>query len=267
VDLLGKAGGFKLYEQAGPHLWFLILNTREGPFKDVRVRQAVNYAIDKEALVKGVLQGTATVADSIVPAAFEWAHDDKIQPYPHDPERARALLREAGAEGAELKFLVAEGGSGMLAPVPMATAIQADLAKVGFKVTIQTYEWNTYLGLVNQGLAGKGDMAEMAWMTNDPDTLPFLTLRTEALPESGGFNSGYYSNPEVDRLLLQARQSTDRDARAELYRQIQRIVRENAPWAFVANWKQNAVTTERVKGFELQPSFLLNLAHVSKAAQ
>ena len=170
------------------------------------MRQAINYAIDKEALVKDVLQGTATVADSIVPAAFEWAHDDKIQPYPHDPERARALLREAGAEGAELKFLVAEGGSGMLAPIPMATAIQADLAKVGLKVTIQTYEWNTYLGLVNQGLAGKGDMAEMAWMTNDPDTLPFLTLRTDALPESGGFNSGYYSNPEIDRLLLQARQ-------------------------------------------------------------
>jgi peptide/nickel transport system substrate-binding protein len=232
----------------------------------VRVRQAINYAIDKEALVKDVLQGTATVADSIVPAAFEWAHDDKIQPYPHDPERARALLREAGAEGAELKFLVAEGGSGMLAPIPMATAIQADLAKIGLKVTIQTYEWNTYLGLVNQGLAGKGDMAEMAWMTNDPDTLPFLTLRTDALPESGGFNSGYYSNPEIDRLLLQARQATDRDTRAGLYRQIQRIVREDAPWAFVANWKQNAVTTERVKGFELQPSFLLNLAHVFKAA-
>jgi peptide/nickel transport system substrate-binding protein len=265
VDLLSKAGGFKLYEQAGPHLWFLILNTREGPFKDVRVRQAINYAINKEALVKDVLQGTATVADSIVPAAFEWAHDDKIEPYPHDPERARTLLSQAGAEGAELKFLVAEGGSGMLAPIPMATAIQADLAKVGLKVTIQTYEWNTYLGLVNQGLAGKGDMAEMAWMTNDPDTLPFLTLRTDALPESGGFNSGYYSNPEIDRLLLQARQATDRDTRADLYRQIQRIVRDDAPCAFVANWKQNAVTTERVKGFELQPSFLLNLAHVSKA--
>ncbi|WP_157618964.1 ABC transporter substrate-binding protein [Skermanella stibiiresistens] len=267
VDLLQKAGGFTLYEQAGPHLWFLILNTREGPFKDPRVRQAINYAIDKRALVDQVLQGTATVADSIVPAAFEWAHDETIEPYPHNPERARQLLREAGAENVELNFLVAEGGSGMLAPIPMATAIQADLAKIGIKVNIQTYEWNTYLGLVNQGLAGKADMAEMAWMTNDPDTLPFLTLRTEALPENGGFNSGYYSNPEVDRLLLAARQSTSRDERAELYKRVQRIVREDAPWAVVANWKQNAVTTERVKGFELQPSFLLNLAAVTKAGE
>ena len=116
VDLLSKAGGFKLYEQAGPHLWFLILNTREGPFKDVRVRQAINYAIDKEALVKDVLQGTATVADSIVPAAFEWAHDDKIQPYPMIPN-ARALLREAGAEVPNCSWW-RRASSGMLAPIP-----------------------------------------------------------------------------------------------------------------------------------------------------
>jgi peptide/nickel transport system substrate-binding protein len=104
----------------------------------------------------------------------------------------------------------------------------------------------------------------MAWMTNDPDTLPYLTLRSDAVPEKGGFNSGYYSNPEVDRLLDQARRSTERNERADLYRRIQRIVHDDAPWAFIANWKQNAVTTEQVQGFTLQPSFLLHLAKVSK---
>jgi len=93
---------------------------------------------------------------------------------------------------------VTEGGSGMLDPINMGAAIQADLQAVGFKVKIETYEWNTFLGRVNSGLDGKADMAEMAWMTNDPDTVPFLTLHTEALPDKGGFNSGYYSNPKVD---------------------------------------------------------------------
>jgi peptide/nickel transport system substrate-binding protein len=152
----------------------------------------------------------------------------------------------------------------MLAPVPMGTAIQADLAKVGLKAEIRTFEWNAYLAEVNQGLAGKAGLAEMAWMTNDPDTLPYLTLRSDAVPEKGGFNSGYYSNPEVDRLLDQARRSTERNERADLYRRIQRIVHDDAPWAFIANWKQNAVTTEQVQGFTLQPSFLLHLAKVSK---
>jgi peptide/nickel transport system substrate-binding protein len=264
LDQFRQDSAFKVYEQAGPHLWFLILNAKEGPFADKRVRQAVNYAIDKKALVDDVLQGTAEVAAGPTPPAFAWAYNEALEPYPYDPDKAKALLEEAGAAGADLTFYVTEGGSGMLDPVAMGTAIQADLAKVGLEVTIETYEWNTFLGEVNPGLEGKADMAEMAWMTNDPDTLPYLALRTEAFPDKGGFNSGYYSNPEVDALLEKARSSTDRDERARLYKEMQEIVRDDAPWAFVANWKQNAVSTAAVEGFSLQPSFFLILRDVSK---
>jgi peptide/nickel transport system substrate-binding protein len=151
-----------------------------------------------------------------------------------------------------------------LDPIAMGTAIQADLQEVGMPVKIETYEWNTFLGKVNPGLEGAADMAEMAWMTNDPDTLPFLALRTAAMPDEGGFNSGNYSNPEVDRLLEQARVSTSQDERAELYKQMQSIVHEDAPWVFVANWKQNAVTGANVENFALQPSFFLILKDVAK---
>jgi peptide/nickel transport system substrate-binding protein len=259
-----QSSGFTLHEQAGPHVWFLILNLKEGPFTDVKVRQAANLAINKEALVNDVLEGTADVAVGPTPPAFAWAYNDELEPYPYNPERARELLAEAGAEGAELTFYVTEGGSGMLDPIAMGTAIQADLEAVGFDVAIETYEWNTFLGNVNPGLEGKADMAEMAWMTNDPDTLPYLALRTDAWPEAGGFNSGYYSNPEVDALLEQARVETDQDERARLYKEMQTIVQEDAPWVFVANWKQNAVTSDRVEGFTLQPSFFLLLDDVVK---
>ncbi|WP_159711320.1 ABC transporter substrate-binding protein [Geminicoccus flavidas] len=265
-DALGQfsGGDFQIHEQAGPHLWFLILNTREGPLKDKRVRQAVNYAIDKQAIADNILQGTAVPAKGPIAPAFEWAYDPAIEGYPHDPDKAKALLAEAGAEGAKLTFYVAESGSGMLDPVAIGTAIQADLAKVGLEAEIQTYEWNTYLANVNAGLGDKADMAEMAWMTNDPDTLPYLTLRTDALPENGGFNSGYYSNPELDRILDEARRESDQGKRGELYRQAQRIIVEDAPWAFIAHWQQNAVTTAAVQGFALQPSFFLLLHDVSK---
>lgn len=259
-----QGDAFSVHEQAGPHLWFLILNAKEGPFADVRVRQAANYAVNKQAIVDDVLEGTAEVAAGPIPPAFAWAYNEELAPYPYDPDRARELIAEAGAEGAELTFYVTEGGSGMLDPVAMGTAIQADLQAVGFDVTIETYEWNTFLGNVNPGLEGKADMAEMAWMTNDPDTLPFLALRTEAWPDQGGFNSGYYSNPEVDALLEAARVETDQDERARLYREMQVIVHEDAPWVFVANWKQNAVTSDRVSDFSLQPSFFLLLDDVTK---
>lgn len=255
---------FNVYEQAGPHLWFLILNCKEGPFQSRKVRQAANYAINKKALVENILQGTAEVAAGPTPPAFAWAYNNDLSPYPYNPDKARRMIREAGYADSDLTFYVTEGGSGMLDPIPMGTAIQADLAKVGLNVSIETYEWNTFLGKVNPGLEGKADMAEMAWMTNDPDTLPFLTLRSDAWPDKGGFNSGYYANSEVDRLLEKARVSTDQDTRARLYKEMQEIVYEDAPWVFVANWKQNAVSTANVKNFKLQPSFFLLLHDVDK---
>jgi len=254
---------FAVAEQAGPHVWFSILNTKEGPFADKRVRQAANYAVNKQTLVDNVLQGTATVSAGPIPPAFNWV-ESAVEPYPHDPEKAKALLAEAGVENPELTFYVTEGGSGMLDPINMGAAIQADLQAVGFNVKIETYEWNTFLGRVNPGLEGKADMAEMAWMTNDPDTVPYLTLRTDAMPDKGGFNAGYYSNPKVDELLQQARTSTDQAERGKLYGEVQSIVHDDAPWLFVANWKQNAVTTAAVQGFKLQPSFLLQLHGVTK---
>jgi peptide/nickel transport system substrate-binding protein len=255
---------FKVYEQAGPHVWFLILNVKDGPFSNKLVRQAANYAINKKAIVDNILQGTAQVAAGPTPPAFAWAYDDKLQPYPYDPEKAKALLKQAGYNGQQVTFYVTQGGSGMLDPQAMGTAIQADLEAVGMKVKIESYEWNTFLGKVNPGLEGKADMAEMAWMTNDPDTLPFLTLRTGAFPDKGGFNSGYYSNPKVDALLEKARTSTDQAERAQLYKQMQEIVHDDAPWVFIANWKQNAVTSASVENFKLQPSFFLMLQKVAK---
>ena len=266
-DALGQFSGdsnYKIVEATGPHTWFLILNLKNPVLQDKRVRQALNYAVNKESLVTNVLQGTADVSGGPIPAAFGPAKNPDVVPYPYDPEKAKALLKEAGAEGATLTFYVTEGGSGMLDPIPMGTAIQADLAAVGLNVNIQTFEWNTFLSKVNAGLENQADLAEMAWMTSDPDTLPFLTLRTEAFPDKGGFNSGYYSNPEVDKLLDQARKSTSIEERQDLYRQVDAMVAEDAPWLFVASWKQNAVTTAAVQDFELQPNFNLSLHDVSK---
>lgn len=263
IDSFRHNPEFRVAEASGPHLWFLILNTRHGPFADRRVRQAANYALNKTALVEHLLQNTATVAAGPVPAAFGPAHADDLRPYPYDPEKARQLIREAHAENSVVTLYATEGGSGMLAPSAMAEAIQADLAAVGLQVRIETYEWNTFLSKVNAGLGKTADFAEMAWMTNDPDTLPFLTLRSTATPDQGGFNSGYYKNTEVDALLDRARREMNPTKRAALYQKIQHIVHHDAPWLFVCNWRQNVVTTKRVENFHLEPSFLfrLNQAH------
>ncbi len=251
----------------GPHLWFLILNTREGPFADRRMRRALMYALNRRALADDVLAGSARVATSVTAPAFAWAANPALEPYPYDPARARELIRAAGyGDGVSVTLYATESGSGMLDPLAMATAMQADLAAVGVQVTIETFEWNSYLARVNRGLGGQADMAQMAWMTMDPDFLPYLALRTAAWPEAGGFNSGYYANPTLDRLIVAARTETDRAERAALYREIDRIAYDEVPWAFVANARQLAVTRAEVGDFQLDVSFLgLPLARVTKA--
>jgi peptide/nickel transport system substrate-binding protein len=152
----------------------------------------------------------------------------------------------------------------MLDPVPMGEAIQAELGQVGIRVHIKTFEWNTFLNRVNAGLQGKADMAEMAWMTNDPGTLPYLTLRTGAWPAKGGFNSGYYSNPKVDKLLNESQVTANPAKRDRLFKQMQQIVVRDAPWAFIASWKQSVAMVKSVQGFKVHPSFVLYLDRAHK---
>ena len=85
---------------------------KEGPFANKKVRQAANYAINKQAIVNDVLEGTAAIAAGPTPPAFAWAYNNSLQPYPYDPAKAKALIKEAGVEGAKLTFYVTEGGSG-----------------------------------------------------------------------------------------------------------------------------------------------------------
>ncbi len=261
----GRAG-FSVLEEVGPHLWFLILNTRKPPFDDVRVRQAANLAIRRDSLASHVLQGTAVPAAGAVAEAFGWARTDDLHPYPYDPEQARALLAQAGHDGVTVRLDVPQGGSGMLAPVQMAEAMQADFARAGFDVRIRTWEWNSYLDRVNSGLGDDVDMAAMAWMTNDPDTLPSLALHSAALPPQG-FNSGYFEDPTVDDLIERARTATDTDVRGDLYAQLSHRVQQLAPWVVTVSWKQNIVLADSVQGVALEPSFFLLLDSATKTAR
>ena len=252
---------FTFYEQAGPHLWYLMLNCKEKPIDNKLVRQAANYAINKEALVTEILKGTATVASGVTPPAFTWAHDNDLKAYAYDPAKAKKLLAEAGyPNGVDVTFYVTESGSGMLSPILMGTAIQADLAAVGIRAKIETYEWNTFLGKIIPGMEGKAQVAELSFMTQDPDMHPFLALRTGA-----PVNSGRYSNPKVDALIDAARAEPDIAKRGVLYKQMQEILADDAPWVFIANWKQNAVSSAAVKGFQLHPSFTTRFWDTSKA--
>jgi peptide/nickel transport system substrate-binding protein len=240
-------------------VWYVALNTRHPALKDRRVRQALNYAVQKEAIIRDILKGTAIVATTPLSPVYGPYHEDKTVRYPYDPEKARALLKEAGfASGFDVTFFVPESGSGMQSPVEMGTVIQANLAAVGVRAKIQTMEWGAYL----KKYLDAPDMAEMSWNPSigDPDHMMYMLLSSDRFPPA--FNAGFYQNPRVDELLRKGRTTIEEKERIPLYREAQRLVVEDAPWIFVDHGKQVIVYRKRVQGFKLHPNFDLVLTQV-----
>src|SRR5438128_2569320 len=136
VGQLETSGKATLLKQVGAHVWYLGINNQKKPFEDKRVRQALNYAVNKEAIVRDVLKGTGSLSRGpVLPAT--WGAESVLKPYPYDPERARKLLAEAGyPSGFSTSLWVPGSGSRMQAPVPMATGIQSNLQAVGVTVTL-----------------------------------------------------------------------------------------------------------------------------------
>ena len=245
----------QLLQAPGYHIWWIALNVHVLPLENVKVRQALNYAVDKQAIVDTILQGAATLSNGPI-IGHSWANDPAVLPYPYDPEKAKALLAEAGfADGFSVKFWVPESGSGMIAPKEIAQIVQADLANVGVTAEIVTQEWVSYVAdWQNAGLdVGGYGMAEMSWNFSSTDPAEWLdpNIPTDAHPPGGGFNGSFYSNPQVDDLLAKARTTFNQDERATYFKQAQALMREDCPWIFMFSANNVAAATARLKGIEL----------------
>ena len=247
---------FTVVEQAGMHTWWVAFNHTKAPFDDTRVRQAMNYAVNKQAIVDNILKGTGILAINPLPPVV-WSYTDDVQRYDYNPEKAKELLAEAGyPDGFSCVFWIPESGSGMQQPVPMGTAMQADLKAVGIDCKIETFEWGTYLDkVIVPPEDAEFDLMEMSWIgdNGDPDNHLFILLSGEQWPPHG-YNMGFYKNDEVDALLREARTTLDRAKRTELYVEAQKLISEDPPWMMIDHETQIVVMDKKIKGFKLHPT-------------
>jgi peptide/nickel transport system substrate-binding protein len=250
-----------LQKQVGAHVWYLGFNNTKKPFDDKRVRQALNYAVNKEAIVRDVLKGTGAVSKGpVLPGT--WGDEGGLKAFPYDPERAKKLLAEAGLpSGFSTTLWVPESGSGMQSPVAMSTIIQSNLKAVGVNVTLQTMEWGTFLAKLR---TKEQDMFALSWMagSEDPDLVMYPLLHSSQWTPVGP-NRAMYKNTRFDEVLAQARLVTDQAKRAELYREAQRLLHDDPPWIFIDHEVQTAAFSKRVQGFKLHPSFDLRVETIS----
>ncbi len=236
-----RANGFVVREGPIPYVWYFIFNTHDAPFHDPRVRRAVALAFDRRRLSEEVFAGATGVMAGILPPASPSYEPDFPELYPHDPEQAKALLAEAGlANGLSFKVMTATAGSAQLAPVKICEFLARDLANVGIKVDIiPRDDWVSYCEEWRLGVPEGVGLSEMSWGMSCDVWIEQIAHSRYLSPK--GFNAGYYSRPEVDRLLDLARTELSDSRRIEIYRIAHRLIMDDLPLLPVVTVRAGAV--------------------------
>ncbi|HKV43368.1 MAG TPA: ABC transporter substrate-binding protein [bacterium] len=245
----------KLYTQPGLTILGVEMSNDMGPFKDKRVRQAMNYAVDKDAINKG-LYGGATTSSQGIPAVL-WGYNKSVQPYPYDVAKAKALLAEAGSPNGfstEMMVYANPRGYNPIGGAKLGEAVQGYLAKVGVNVKITQFEWGAYLDKIRhtpwEGFAIGGWSGD----NGDPDNfLGDLFEFDEAAGKARTNNNSRHHNPDYDKLLVQGRLVSDQAKRAQIYMEANKILHDDAPWIFINHTNQVRAARATVKGFLLNP--------------
>ena len=255
VHQLGKDARLQLVESPGTDYQYMGVNLRDPVLKDVRVRQAIAYAIDRHAIIEYLRRGLAIPAIGLLPPV-SWAFDPGVFTFTYDPARARALLDAAGyrdpdGDGPAPRMHLTLKVSNIEFNRLQSSVIQQNLRAVGIALDVRTYEFATFYADV---LKGNFQLYTLQWVGGavaDPDILRRVFHSTQVPPS--GFNRGHFSDPRVDRLLDDAAAATDDASRRDLYAQVQRIVAEEAP--YISLWcKTNVAVARRdLTGIHIPP--------------
>lgn len=220
--------GFIVSEGPIPYVWYFIFNTRDRPFCDARVRRAIMCAFDRQRLSDTIFDGATDRMAGILPPASPSYEADFPELYPYDPARAKALLAEAGyPDGFAFTIVTATAGSAQLAPIQICQSMARDLADIGVRVTIEGREdWVSYCEEWRLGMPEGVGLSEMSWGMSCDVWIEQVAHTRYLSPK--GFNAGYYSRTEFDRLLDSARTEPSEKRRTELYRKAHRLIMEDA---------------------------------------
>jgi ABC-type transport system substrate-binding protein len=236
---------------AGTRLAYLGFNLRDPILKDVRVRQAIAYALDRRPMIEYLWRGQAQPARSILPPQ-SWAYNGDVPPYDHNLDKAKQLLDTAGyPAGNGTRFHIAMKTSTDENTRLMMAVIQQQLRDVGIALDIRSFEFATFFADVTHGAF---QMYGLRWIggNEDPDIFEYA-FHSSKFPPNGA-NRGYYSNPRVDALIDKARREVDPGVRKPLYAEVQRILAEELPYIDLWYLDNVLVHNKRVVNLKLNPA-------------
>ena len=243
-----------LLHVAANNVGYLAMNTQHPPFDDVRVRRAVNYAINKTAIVKLIYQGLGRPASSPLPPSI-WGHIDEDL-YHYDRAMAMKLLAEAHYTQPQkrLKLYVMDTQRNyMPAPETMARIIQHNLRDVGMDVEIVVNDFDTHVRLTQNGVH---DLCLLGWSadTIDPDNFLYVLFDPENAEPGVARNLAFFKNAELHGLLSWAQESSDRGERVRYYKQAQDLIAREAPWVPIAYGEVVVAARANLADLKVNPS-------------
>ncbi|WP_108651653.1 ABC transporter substrate-binding protein [Dongshaea marina] len=234
------------------HVKYLAMNMELEPFNKLKVRQAINHAIDKKLIINDVTQGFAIPAVNPMPPSM-WGYNHEIQDYAYDPARARELLKEAGyPDGFETSIAY----RGRLDNERLGAIIKRNLDQVGIRVELKSMTREAYFPWVDQG---KHQMAFGRWFgdNGDPDNFLYVLLDYDNAVKGKASNYAFYRSEPLHELLLAAQSSQKRQQRITLYRQAQSIINQDAPWVPLYHKQYIIAKSEQVHGVIPHPTGLV----------
>ena len=247
--------GLYVNQQGSVRTNYIGFNMEKEPFDDVRVRQAISMAIDKEQIIEGIYDGIGTPAiGPLAPDVF--GYDESLSGIEYDPEQAKELLAEAGYEDG---FSTTIWTDDKRENVDTVTNIQAQLSEIGIDVDIEVLEWGAFLETTAQG---DTEMFVLGWttVTGDADYGMYSLFHSDMVGEPG--NRTFTKDDELDELLDAARQENDPDKRLELYSEAQELLVDLAPWIYLHHQDYLLGVREEVKNLKQTPTQILDLHEV-----
>ncbi len=241
----------RVLQRTGLNTAYLALNVEKPPFHKVKVRRAVNHALNRKAYLDAVYLGNATQAKSALPPTI-WGYHEALQEYEYNPQRARELLAEAGHADGFTTDLWALPVSRPYIPngKKLAEMMQADLAKVGIKAKIVSYDWPTYLA---KSKLGEHSMLQLGWTSDNGDPDNFLGTLLSCAAVMGGVNRARWCYKPFDDLIQLGKITAERNERIKYYRRAQEIFKSEAPWVAIAHSTIFRATSKEVVDFKINP--------------
>jgi peptide/nickel transport system substrate-binding protein len=242
-----------IYKQIpGLSFYGFMLNVKAAPLNNVHVRRAIEWAVNRQEIVTSVLKNVGTVAQGPIPPS-SWAYDSSFAPYSYNINQAKAELAQAGdTKGVTFTMLIASGSP---LNTQEAQFIQAELQPAGITMNIKQETFATLLSDTN---AYNYQAALLGWSGRpDPDGNMYSWFHT-----GGGFNTMQYSNPQVDKLLEDARTSSDQSQRASDYQQAEKLILQDAPYVFINYGVSVQATTNNIKNFTILPTTIMEFLNV-----